>query len=292
MSIEALSWAFKEPLPSGPKFVLVALCDHADEEWCCFPGQDKLAAKTGLSVRAVRRNIGLLEKAGYLRREKRFGKDGSRTSDRYRISQGEPFGTVCDSEEITTTGQNDRRPNSALTTGQNVRVTISEPSDILNSGEDSEKPETLEQAVEREFPVWYANYPRRKAPEAAKKAYRAARKRGVSAEILLQQAKRFAFLKADTDPKYIAHPATWLNEARYFDEPDGAAPSPRGEGERPDPARDQWRAFIILYFRDGFWDEGRNGPKPDAPLKPGAPTPAWQQYGFDIQELKREAEAM
>jgi hypothetical protein len=70
-----------------------------------------------------------------------------------------------------------------------------------------------------EFAVWYAACPLKKAPARARKAYRAALKRpGVSHALLLARIRDYAAEVAGTDPRYIAHPATWLNDERYLDQ--------------------------------------------------------------------------
>ena len=70
-----------------------------------------------------------------------------------------------------------------------------------------------------EFEDWYAVYPRKVGRGQAEKAYRKA-KHGVSAETLLAGAKAYAALcrAKETEPQYIAHPATWLNGQRWTDE--------------------------------------------------------------------------
>ena len=70
-----------------------------------------------------------------------------------------------------------------------------------------------------EFEDWYAVYPRKVGRGQAEKAYCKARY-GVSAETLLAGAKAYAALcrAKETDPQYIAHPATWLNGQRWTDE--------------------------------------------------------------------------
>lgn len=85
MSIAALNWAFAaEVTPSGAKFVLVALADHADADGHCYPGQEVLAAKTGQSARSVRAHLAALEEAGWIARTKRR-KAGKQTSDAYNL---------------------------------------------------------------------------------------------------------------------------------------------------------------------------------------------------------------
>lgn len=68
------------------------------------------------------------------------------------------------------------------------------------------------------FAEWYASYPLKKAPEAAARAYAAAIKRGATHEQLLIGAKRYAMEKKGEEPRFIAHPSTWLNQGRWQDE--------------------------------------------------------------------------
>ncbi|MET9964806.1 helix-turn-helix domain-containing protein [Streptomyces sp. NPDC006356] len=90
MSIEALSWGFKQDIRvPGAKLVLLALCDFADESWSCFPGQETLAAKTSQSERTVRRHLDWLEDEGFIVSKPRFS-HGRRTSNRYTIHTPRP----------------------------------------------------------------------------------------------------------------------------------------------------------------------------------------------------------
>jgi hypothetical protein len=57
------------PLPAGPKLLLVALSDHAnDDGLSCYPGNTLLAKKTTVSVRQVQRNLEALEADEWIRR--------------------------------------------------------------------------------------------------------------------------------------------------------------------------------------------------------------------------------
>lgn len=85
MSYQATAWAYELPLIGSQKFVLVALADMADESASCFPGQKRLAAMTGLSVRTVQRALEDLEAHGLITRQRRYA-EGYRTSDRYRLN--------------------------------------------------------------------------------------------------------------------------------------------------------------------------------------------------------------
>jgi uncharacterized protein YdaU (DUF1376 family) len=76
---------------------------------------------------------------------------------------------------------------------------------------------------EIEFETWWALYPRKTGKLAGRKAYDAARKRGATADQLRDGLGRTAW---STDPRYIPHPATWLNEGRWMDAEPAAAAAP------------------------------------------------------------------
>lgn len=59
---------------------------------------------------------------------------------------------------------------------------------------------------------------RGKAEEAYRKACAFA-----SQDVLIEGMSRYGASQAGTDPKYIAHPATWLNGKRWLDEPEAGA---------------------------------------------------------------------
>lgn len=66
MSIELLSLALRQNIPTRPKFVLVALANHSNQDGECWSSQGNIAAQTSLSLKAVKQNIAWLAKHGYL----------------------------------------------------------------------------------------------------------------------------------------------------------------------------------------------------------------------------------
>jgi len=68
------------------------------------------------------------------------------------------------------------------------------------------------------FLDFYSAYPKKKAPADAEKAYNKAVKK-IQPDDLLTAAKQYAESVKGADPKYIPHPATWLNGERWRDEP-------------------------------------------------------------------------
>ncbi len=88
MSLSAMTWAIEVPItrPTA-KLALICLADHADGDGVCFPSQKSLAAKVGVSDRALRDALAWLEAEGFIVRTARHRKDGSRTSDAYQLPE-------------------------------------------------------------------------------------------------------------------------------------------------------------------------------------------------------------
>ena len=92
MSNEALTWAFKQTIKSGPKFVLVALADYADECNSCYPNFEQISAKTSIAIRSISRHVEDLEKQGFLTTERTRNSTGN--LGRYRYSLHLPIWQV------------------------------------------------------------------------------------------------------------------------------------------------------------------------------------------------------
>ena len=77
--------AWEMPIPTGQKMVLLALCDHANDDGACYPSQNKIAQKCSMSMRAIVRHIKWLENHGILVKERRQNTN-IRKSNLYLIS--------------------------------------------------------------------------------------------------------------------------------------------------------------------------------------------------------------
>lgn len=71
MSLEAITWAFRQSLTPSEKLVLLTLADYADDENKCWPKQETLATRTGLKRPTIALKMKSLESAGLLTRTKR-----------------------------------------------------------------------------------------------------------------------------------------------------------------------------------------------------------------------------
>ena len=63
MSLDAMTWAWRQPVRGTQKLVLLALADHADAAWEAWPAIKSLAERCGVTPRAVRDAIRALEDA-------------------------------------------------------------------------------------------------------------------------------------------------------------------------------------------------------------------------------------
>lgn len=68
-----------------------------------------------------------------------------------------------------------------------------------------------------QFERWYARYPRRCGKGQARRAFLSAVSK-IEFDALFSAVQSFAERCAETDPKFIPHPATWLNGERWLDD--------------------------------------------------------------------------
>jgi hypothetical protein len=106
VSIEALTAVSKLAImPSGRKFVAIALANYADENGACFPSVQTLSRWTSQGEKTVRRHLDDLETEGFLTRERVRREDG--TLGVYRFVLQRPF-----------------LPEAKLASGQNVHQPV------------------------------------------------------------------------------------------------------------------------------------------------------------------------
>lgn len=214
MSHLATAWAYRQGIESGPKFVLVALADFADEAGTCYPGQDRIATMTGMHRSSVVRHLKALEAVGLISRMHRQGAKGQRTSDRYVLHLG------TNVAESNVADSNVGESNVAPSTGplsqsaQIQRRTVRQEPSVEPPVEPSGKNSTREPATFAEF---YAAYPRKAARPKAVEAYRKALKRA-SADQILSGAIAYRS-DPNRDDTYTAYPSTWLNRDGWDDAP-------------------------------------------------------------------------
>lgn len=87
-----MSWseemADRHDLSMSQAFTLDALCEHADEQWSCYPAIETLARKTRQSYRTVQRRLDELEEKTLIRRERLHSATGQNAGYRFYILGG------------------------------------------------------------------------------------------------------------------------------------------------------------------------------------------------------------
>lgn len=87
MSIQALNWALSQDTlsNSGARFVLLVLCNYANEAGQCYPSRETIAKKTSMSVRSVQTHINWLAEHGYLTWSNERNNDNRQTPNIYQL---------------------------------------------------------------------------------------------------------------------------------------------------------------------------------------------------------------
>ena len=74
MSLDYMTLAWRTELQAGPRLILLAICDNANDDGNCYPSIQTLSLKSGLSPRAVRGHVASLDESGIVERHERAGR--------------------------------------------------------------------------------------------------------------------------------------------------------------------------------------------------------------------------
>lgn len=221
MSVEAMSWARRAIAGNScKKAVLWVLANYADEDWSCFPSQATIAEQAEVGERTVRRILQGWEEEGLILRTHRGDKGGGRTSDRIYICRerwamrppkelpATRAGLPATHDRVTGQGLADE----ALGDASVEALTLLPSPDPTPAA-----PSKTE--IESDFDEWYATYPRKKKPGAARPAYIKARKKASRQELLDGAEALARLVKAQGgDTTYTPYPSSWLNAEQWRDE--------------------------------------------------------------------------
>lgn len=196
------------------------------ETGVAWPTQQTLADRTGVKVRMIRMLSKALVDGGYLNIEAGCGRG---SASRYRLqtrqrSAGyvpEKAATQCrvDADKPGNTvplSQSETRQSDALKPAILCTKTGTPlPTELLE--EPSE--EQGHNNIDREFDeLFWPVYPKRVSKEAARRAWRKARRRAI-AQTIVDGALAYHAERTGQDLQFTKHPATWLNGGCWEDEP-------------------------------------------------------------------------
>lgn len=268
MSNRAITWAYRQDLKAGAKFVLVTLADMADQEHSCYPGVEQLSQLTGLGRTAVLNAIATLTDLGHIAAERRHRKDGSRTSNRYYLDVD---GALTADTQSTESGPSEaagqvRNPASLSPESEQpksgIRTPILEPKvnpqteppeETLDAREAESQPELI--AIDAQPPAgfdqFWAAWPRKDGRKAALAAWAKAI-RHAPAAVIVAAAAEYAASPWRPERQFVPHGATWLNGERWADPP----PQPPEQRTGPRPLTNAERAFAELQAETGRMADG------------------------------------
>lgn len=139
MSVQAITWALDQVCATATeKAVLLVVANYVGPDGTTFVGQETIATQACCSVKTVERSLAAFEEAGWIERERRHRKNGSRTSDLI-VSIGPKHPEQRENDP--TDGKSDRSPNrqpvqkSKQTSGPNLPDCVSGPTTFEPLGE-------------------------------------------------------------------------------------------------------------------------------------------------------------
>lgn len=186
----------------------------------CFPSVKTIMKATGLTKPTVVKAIKELEKAGWLTVVRTKSERGKPQPNRYTLA---PRLLVNEIDQQQSThpllvGKAD------LPVGKGNLPTVGKGN--LPEPQEDRTPRIEPQDMSMDmFDEWYGQYPKKVKPARARKAYQDALKtiggdREQAHQKLMTAVKMFSQSDiAKGDRQFIPHPTTWLNDARYNDDP-------------------------------------------------------------------------
>lgn len=180
---------------------------YANADRQCWPGQSMIASRMRCSKDTVKRAINELIAIGAVEVERRFTPTGDPTSNRYTLKMR--------------VGANLHPPTSKSAPTLGARMHPKTEKVKQSKGNRANNSSSTE--VDGQFDRFWAIYPRKTGKGAARKAWATATLT-TTPDIILAGVERYAPTRHGQDPQYTPHPATWLNQQRWEDEPETPRP--------------------------------------------------------------------
>lgn len=215
MSGEASGYVWRRSPYTGTKFAIhLAIADtvndtHRNQLWM---SSDQIALKARAHRRTVQRTIDDMVADGFLNLIKEATQHFPATYEFVFKETPTVWESRGDISSLRGDISSPRGDISSLRGGDT-------PPELNITKQNEIEPNTSSSSVDDGFANFWATYPRRIGKGAALKAWKKALKTA-TAEQILAGAERYAQIRAGDDPQYTAHPATWLNQQRWEDEPD------------------------------------------------------------------------
>lgn len=286
MSFKAIQQALNLPpsIKGNIRLTAIAIADMANvrdpgEPPSCWPSINTIAESIGAGYTSVRDALRALEDMQVITRTRRFS-EGRRTSNQY---YWHPW--LCD--------EWDEQRMQAIEDEERCYPKEPQVAKEARPAQPKEKRHDDSQKQLEGFSEWWAAYPRKIGKRQAERAYKAALKAGASPEELLEalEAHKQHWRLANTETRYIKHPATWLNAGSWMDEltSDLPAANPEEERRRLSTNPKTGRTWTEDDFGYACLDHGLDPNRYIGFWRPfmGIPgTPQWGKHQAEIDDLR------
>lgn len=242
-------WLLFDPTISmSAKAVYGVLVRHGSNPSNCFPSTARIAALLGTTNKTVRKLIDELVEHGVVERHARYNENGGFTSNGYVVRGREtpPHRPISDTDGDDPWPQRNQPPlgrteptpwvernqplvpTEPLKENQLTRAKTTRKRTRVDSLENAQQPlievDGLAPAasVPDRFQEFWSSYPRKIGKPKAQAAWKRLVKAKVDPQTIIDGCTRWAtyYAQARTEERFIPHPTTWLNDARYDDTPE------------------------------------------------------------------------
>jgi hypothetical protein len=243
MSWSAMRWAAPialgvdgVPLSTPAKTVLLILAEMAGARSnACWPSVATIAARACVAERTARATLRELEQRGLIRTEIAAGRRTSRyllnvsnpaarAGFKGRSTRQQPPGSTRQDAPLNP-ASDDTQPGSTCPSTRQEMPPNREKNRPRNRERNTHNArETRAERVppaDPDFEAFWQRYPRKVARGQARRAFAAALRKTSLAEML----RALDRTRWPDDPRFIPHPATWLNGERWADDPNAATPA-------------------------------------------------------------------
>lgn len=231
--------AYHPDLTPAAVRVYIVLIRHGVDPSSCYPSIARIASCAHVSENTVRKALKELAAVGAVQSFKRYLDDDNRhqTSNGYRVFDSPP--SARPSSNIEPHPLQDLNPSpsdSEPTPLQNLNPKESKNNDThltrkhtrVDSRENAQQPLievdglTPAASVPDRFQEFWSSYPRKIGKPKAQAAWKRLTKAKVDPQTIIDGCERWAtyYAQARTEQRFIPHPTTWLNDARYDDTPE------------------------------------------------------------------------
>lgn len=287
MSFIAIAQALNLPpsIKGNTRLTAIAIADmaniHDDGEFpSCWPSIKTLADAIGSGVSSVKEALRALEDLDII----------SRTS---RTSRGRQASTLYHWHPWLCDGWDERRMQTREDKERGYpKKSQGSPTAAPTPGPEKRRHDDSQKLLEG-FSEWWAAYPRKIGKRQAERSYKAALKAGATPEELLEalEAHKQHWRLANTETRYIKHPATWLNAGSWMDEltSDLPAANPEEERRRLSTNPKTGRIWTEDDFGYACLDHGLDPNRYIGFWRPfmGIPgTPQWGKHQAEIDDLR------